>query len=144
MRATLTQLIERRAVTPCALALMQQPAIEAMALMRCGNVVGSITPDSFVIDCETRTVEVVPIGTTPQESTVAADLAAYGSVLLLAIEANGAHLRRLERFARRCCDGEFAHWEDARLTLERLESSTIYWVLVALILLLLLLLKVES
>ncbi len=130
---SLTELIERGAVTPRALALMGQPAIEAMALMRCECHTGRIDTASFRIDTEAGTVAVEAIGNEPA-TLAAADIAAYGHALLLAINAaeHGGH-GRLCRFASQCANGQFAHWEDARLALERSESRGIYWAIIAII-----------
>ncbi len=130
---SLTELIERGAVTPRALALMGQPAIEAMALMRCERHSGLIDAASFVLDAEAGTVAVEPIGTAP-DAGIKADIAAYGHALLAAIAASrhGGH-SRLSRFANECASGRFAHWEDARLALERSESRGIYWAIITLV-----------
>lgn len=130
---SLTELIERGAVTPRALALMGQPAIEAMALMRCECHSGHIEAASLWLDAEAGSVAIKPVGTEP-EAGAAADIAAYGLVLLKAIAASehGGH-SSLSRFASQCAGGRYSHWEDARLALERSESRGIYWAIIALV-----------
>lgn len=112
---------------------MGQPAIEAMALMRCECHTGRIAAASFWLDAEAGTVTVRPVGTEPAAGA-AADIAAYGQVLLQAIAASehGGH-GRLGRFASQCASGRYSHWEDARLALERSESRGIYWAIIALV-----------
>ncbi len=143
MQVHLTQLIERRAITPCAFALMLQPAVEALALMRDrqGNTpTGSVTADSFLIDCDTRTIEVRPVGLEPHTGGQATDVAAYGQVLSHMLASMPVRHKRIARIALMCTDGQLTRWEDARLALERSESNVIYWALIALIALLLTLL----
>lgn len=112
---------------------MGQPAIEAMALMRCECHTGRISSDSFMLDTEAGTVAVESIGT-GAATLAAADIAAYGHTLLQAIDAaeHGGH-GRLRLFATQCASGQFAHWEDARLALERSENHGIYWAIIVLI-----------
>ena len=112
---------------------MGQPAIEAMALMRCKCHTGHITTASFSLDTEAGTVAVEPVGHEP-EAGVQADITAYGHVLLQAIAASqhGGH-DRIGRFASQCASDGFSHWEDARLALERSESRGIYWAIIALV-----------
>ncbi len=140
MQVHLTQLIERRAVTPCAFALMLQPAVEAMALMRDrqgSEPTGSLTPDSFLIDCDAQTIEVQPVGHEPHTGGQATDVAAYGLVLSDVLASMPVRHRRIARIAQMCIGGKLTRWEDARLALERSESQAIYWALIALIVLLL-------
>lgn len=143
MQVPLTRLIERRAVTPCAFALMLQPAVEALALMRDRQgkaPAGSVTTDSFLIDCDARTVDVRPMGLEPHTGGQVADVAAYGHALSLVLASMPVRHRRIAHIAQMCVDGQLTQWEDARLALERSESKAIYWALIALIALLLALL----
>ncbi len=136
MQVTLTQLIERRAVTPCAFALMQQPAIEALAMMRDrqgSTQYGSIGTDSFLIDCEAHSVEVRPVGHTPHTGGQCADIEAYGRSLAAMLTSMPSKHLRIGHFAQMCIDGQLATWEAARLALERGESQAIFWWLVALL-----------
>lgn len=65
---------------------------------------------------------------------------AYGEVLRVALEAAPCHNRRLSGIAEQCAHGEFSCLADVHLALERAVSASLYWLLLAVMAILLALL----
>ena len=140
MSKTLAQLIAAGKVTPRVMALMQQPAVEAIEALRDGysNDAGLLREESFVFSDDLKRVTVIPA--TGGTATERADIQAYGDALLNALISTPARPKRLVAIAQECVNGEIDDLDDLLLRLEKRVSNTIYVPLIVIILALLLLL----
>lgn len=140
MSKTLAQLIAAGKVTPRVMALMQQPAVEAIEALRDGysNDAGLLREESFVFSDDLKRVTVIPA--TGGTTTERADIQAYGDALLNALISTPARPKRLVAIAQECVNGEIDDLDDLLLRLEKRVSNTIYVPLIVIILALLLLL----
>ncbi len=140
MSKTLAQLIAAGKVTPRVMALMQQPAVEAIEALRDGysNDAGLLREESFVFSDDLKRVTVIPA--TGGSATERADIQAYGDALLNALISTPARPKRLVAIAQECVNGEIDDLDDLLLRLEKRVSNSIYVPLIVIILALLLLL----
>ena len=140
MSKTLAQLIAAGKVTPRVMALMQQPAVEAIEALRDGysNDAGLLREESFVFSDDLKHVTVIPA--TGGIATERADIQAYGDALLNALISTPARPKRLVAIAQECVNGEIDDLDDLLLRLEKRVSNSIYVPLIVIILALLLLL----
>lgn len=140
MSKTLAQLIAAGKVTPRVMALMQQPAVEAIEALRDGysNDAGLLREESFVFSDDLKRVTVIPA--TGGTATERADIQAYGDALLNALISTPARPKRLVAIAQECVNGEIDDLDDLLLRLEKRVSNSIYVPLIVIILALLLLL----
>lgn len=140
MSKTLAQLIAAGKVTPRVMALMQQPAVEAIEALRDGysNDAGLLREESFVFSDDLKRVTVIPA--TGGTATERADIQAYGDALLNALISTPARPKRLVAIAQECVNGEIDDLDDLILRLEKRVSNSIYVPLIVIILALLLLL----
>lgn len=140
MSKTLAQLIAKRAVTPKVMALMQQPAVEAIETLREGysNDAGMLSDESFVFSDDLKRVRVIPAA--GGRATEHDDIRAYGDALLNALISTPSRPKRLMAIAQSCINGEVDELDDLLLQLEKRVSNTIYVPLIVIVLALLLLL----
>ena len=140
MSRNLAQLIAAKKVTPRVMALMQQPAVEAIEQLRdsYSNDAGLLTDKSFVFSDDMKSVTVIPaVGGTATERD---DIQAYGDALLNALISTPARPKRLMAIAQSCINGEIEELDDLLLQLEKRVSNTIYVPLIVIVLALLVLL----
>ena len=140
MSKTLAQLIAQGAVTPKVVALMQQPAVEAIETLREGysNDAGVLSDKSFVFSDDMKHVTVIPAaGGTATERD---DIQAYGDALLNTLISTPARPKRLMAIAQSCINGEIDELDDLLLQLEKRVSNSIYVPLIVIVLALLVLL----
>lgn len=134
MSRTLAQLIAEGKVTPRVMALMQQPAVEAIALLRDGysNDDGLLDDASFVFSDDLKHISIVPhvSGTATERS----DVMAYGDALLNALISAPSRPKRLTAIAQACIAGEINELGELHLKLEKRVSNTIYVPLIFIIL----------
>lgn len=134
MSRTLAQLIAEGKVTPRVMALMQQPAVEAIALLRDGysNDDGLLDDASFVFSDDLKHISIVPhvSGTATERS----DVMAYGDALLNALISAPSRPKRLTAIAQACIAGEISELGELHLKLEKRVSNTIYVPLIFIIL----------
>ena len=144
MSKTLAQLIAAGKVTPRVMALMQQPAVEAIEALRDGysNDAGLLREESFVFSDDLKRVTVIPA--TGGTATERADIQAYGDALLNALISTPARPKRLVAIAQECVNGEIDDLDDLLLRLEKRVSNSIYVPLIVIILALLLLLWCQN
>ena len=113
---------------------MQQPAVEAIALLRDGyiNDDGLLDDASFVFSDDLKHVSIVPqvSGT----ATERGDVMAYGDALLIALISAPSRPKRLTAIAQACSAGEISELGELHLKLEKRVSNTIYVPLILIIL----------
>ena len=134
MSKTLAQLIAAGKVSPRVMALMQQPAVEAIALLRDGysNDDGLLDDASFVFSDDLKHISIVPqvSGTATERS----DVMAYGDALLNALISAPSRPKRLTAIAQACIAGDIGELGELHLKLEKRVSNTIYVPLIFIIL----------
>jgi hypothetical protein len=142
MSSTLAQLIDSGEVTPRVVALMQQPAVEAIMRARDDDngKTGVIDTSSFNFDDDLKYISVTPHGDTA--SSEADDVMAYGHALLATLDATPVKKPRVAAIATACVNGEYTLLGKVYLQLERHAGNTIYIPLIVVIIALLLLLYV--
>lgn len=134
MGKTLAQLIAAGQVTPRVMALMQQPAVEAIALLRDGysNDAGLLDEASFVFSDDLKHISISP--SKGGVATERSDVQAYGDALIDALISAPVRPKRLVKIARQCIDGEISELGDLHLRLEKRVSNSIYVPLIFIIL----------
>lgn len=121
------------------MALMQQPAVEAITLaLGPDGTVGHFDAQTIVFDPALKHIALHP-WPQPRLDEQAA-IARYGTLLKATVMASPARPRRLLAIAADCIAGRYASLDDVHLALERRLSDTIYIPLIIVILLLLALL----
>lgn len=121
------------------MALMQQPAVEAITLaLDPDGTVGHFDAQAIGFDPALKHIALHP-WPQPRLDEQAA-IARYGTLLKAAVMASPARPRRLLAIAAGCIAGRYASLDDVHLALERRLSDTIYIPLIVVILLLLALL----
>ena len=122
-----------KSISPRALYRLQQPLVEALIEWREGSGdddgSGQLTPQSIEISCDEKHINLLAAS-----SNEAKNIISYGHILLTALDHSTLRDKRLWRIAEQCASGEVANLETLHLMLERMVSSTIYRLLLAVIL----------
>ncbi len=119
-----------KSISPRALYLLQQPLVEALIKWRDSGSEGHcLTEKSIEISSDGKHIRLVDAS--PDETD---NIARYGGILLSALNHSTLRDKRLRRIAEQCAAGEVSHLETLHLMLERMVSSTIYRLLLAIIL----------
>lgn len=134
MSKTLAQLIAAGEVTPRVMAMMQQPAVEAIALLRDGysNDAGLLDENSFVFSDDLKHISINPGDA--GVATERTDVQAYGDALINALISAPVRPKRLVNIAQQCISGEISELGELHLKLEKRVSNTIYVPLIFIIL----------
>lgn len=136
MGVTLATLIQQHHITPSVMVLMQQQAVEAIALaFQEEGRVGDFDEYAFEFDPQFKHTDFKP--STHEFINEATAIARYGKVLLATIEASPHKPRRLVAIARQCSGGQIESLNELHLQLQRSMSNPIYITLITLITLLL-------
>lgn len=118
-----------KSISPRDLYLLQQPLVEALIEWRDSGSTGQqLTEQSIMIDIDEKHIKLLDAS-----SDEAQNIASYGNILLSAIDHSTLHDKRLRRIAEQCASGEVANLETLHLMLERMVSSTIYKLLLVVI-----------
>lgn len=118
-----------KSISPRDLYLLQQPLVEALIEWRDSGSTGQqLTEQSIMIDIDEKHIKILDAS-----SDEAQNIASYGNILLSAIDHSTLHDKRLRRIAEQCASGEVANLETLHLMLERMVSSTIYKLLLVVI-----------
>lgn len=118
-----------KSISPRDLYLLQQPLVEALIEWRDSGSTGQqLTEQSIMIDIDEKQIKLLDAS-----SDEAQNIASYGNILLSAIDHSTLHDKRLQRIAEQCASGEVANLETLHLMLERMVSSTIYKLLLVVI-----------
>lgn len=142
MPISLNELIAKRAVNTRVMALLQQHALQAIAEARDGGCMGRIDEHSVVFADDFRTLSIHPTpGTQATEQEI---VAAFGRLLLHAMEASPHQPKRLVKIAHNCTSGKVQQLAELDLLLERRLADTVYIPLIVLIVALLAILYVFS
>ena len=110
---------------------LQQPLIEQLIEWRDndnGDDSGTLTVDSILLSNDGKHVKI-----TDANSDEVANIISYGNILLSIIDHSTLHDKRLINIAQQCADGDVGNLETLHLMLERMVSSTIYKLLLAII-----------
>ncbi len=119
-----------KSVSPRALYQLQQPLVEAMIEWRDSKNSGEqLSEQSVEISSDGKHIRLVDASSDEGEN-----IACYGTLLLTALDHSTLRDKRLRRIAEQCAAGEVANLETLHLMLERMVSSTIYWLLLAIVL----------
>lgn len=120
---------EEKSISPRALYLLQQPLVEELIQWRdTGKTGQQLTAQSIEISDQGKQVKI--LNASSDESKNIVD---YGNILLNAIDHSTLHDKRLRNIAQQCANGEVANLETLHLMLERMVSSSIYKILLAVI-----------
>lgn len=118
-----------KSISPRALYQLQQPLVEELIQWRDSGSTGQqLTAESIVLSQDLKHIKLFSAS-----SDEAENIASYGILLLAAIEHSTLRDKRLRRIAEQCARGEVANLETLHLMLERMVSSSIYKVLLAII-----------
>ena len=118
-----------RSISPRALYGLQQPLVEVLIEWRDhGNTGRQLTERSIEISTDGRHIKLLDAS-----GDEAQNIADYGNILLNALHHSTLSDKRLLRIATQCASGEVANLETLHLMLERMVSSTIYKLLLAII-----------
>ena len=118
-----------KSISPRDLYLLQQPLVEALIEWRDSGSTGQqLTEQSIMIDIDEKHIKILDAS-----SDEAQNIASYGNILFNAIDHSTLHDKRLRRIAEQCASGEVANLETLHLMLERMVSSTIYKLLLVII-----------
>lgn len=118
-----------KSISPRALYQLQQPLVEELIQWRDSGSTGQqLTAESIMLSQDLKHIKL--LGASSNE---AENIASYGSILLAAIEHSTLRDKRLRRIAEQCALGEVANLETLHLMLERIVSSSIYRLLLAII-----------
>lgn len=129
---TLSNIMARgeKSISPRALYLLQQPLVEALIEWRDNDKSGQqLTTQTIEISSEGKQIKLLDAS-----SDEAQNIASYGNILLQAIDHSTLRDKRLRRIATQCANGEVANLETLHLMLERMVSSSIYKILLTIIL----------
>ncbi|MBR5639900.1 MAG: hypothetical protein IKW83_09070 [Muribaculaceae bacterium] len=119
-----------KSISPRALYRLQQPLVEELIQWRDSGSTGQkLTEQSIEISSNEKQIRLLDAS-----SDEAQNIVNYGSILLAAIDHSTLRDKRLRRIAEQCARGEVANLETLHLMLERMVSSTIYRLLLAVIL----------
>ena len=114
------------------MALMQQPAVEAIMFTFNHGKIGGLDEECFVFSDDFSQLHITPHDASTLDERGA--IAAYGDVLLNCIIASPHHPKRLLAIAHDCIDGRMTSLDDLHLQLERRLSNTIYVPIILIIL----------
>ncbi len=120
------------------MALMQQPAVEAITLALDNGMVPRLSEESFGFDSELKHIYLQPGSDSYVDEQGAVQL--YGDILLNTVIASPSHPRQLITITQDCMSGRLRSLDEVHLALERRLSNTIYIPLIVIILALLALL----
>ena len=128
MSQSLNQLINSDSrISPRQVALMQQPAVEAIALAREQGWNAPLTPEAIIIDEDSKTVTIdTTQSAATQQPSDLDDVRAYGKSLNLILEATPTSPRKLKTIATRCVNAKYGNLGEVHLALEKRVSNTIY------------------
>ena len=111
--------------------VLQQPLVEQLIEWRDndnGDNNSTLTVDSILLSNDGKHVKI-----TNASSDEVANIVSYGYILLSIIDHSTLHDKRLINIAQQCADGDVGNLETLHLMLERMVSSTIYKLLLAII-----------
>ena len=118
-----------KSISPRALYQLQQPLVEALIEWRDSGSTGQqLTEQSIEISSNGKHIRILDAN-----CDEARNIASYGTILLTAMSHSTLRDKRLRRIAEQCARGEVANLETLHLMLERMVSSTIYRLLLAII-----------
>lgn len=119
-----------KSISPRALYRLQQPLVEALIEWRDSGRTGQqLTDQSIALSQDFKNVKILDASSEEAENIVN-----YGHILLAAIDHSTLRDKRLRRIATQCANGEVANLETLHLMLERMVSSTIYKLILAILL----------
>ena len=127
----------KRAISPRVVAMMQQQAVEL--LMGAQNADGSwplVTTASFAVDERQRKLSITITARGTEQQCVAA----YGSALSMMLATGAGSTTRLQRIASDCVTGRITTLQQLHRALERRVISTVFTILIVVLLLSLLVL----
>ena len=129
---TLETLLARgeNSISPRALYLLQHPLVEELIAMRdSDNLSGTLNESSVELSEDFKKVRV-----TSANSSESLNIESYGALLKKAIGHSKSKSKRLAEIAEQCCNGKIDSFEQVHLLLERMVSSTIYKIIIVIIL----------
>ena len=115
-------------LSPRVLYLLGQPLLEKIIdhMATATKLSGNINEHTVMIDDGGNNVQVTAASPIEQEN-----IAAYGTLLLTALDHSRGRHRRLRNIASRCRDGGYSTLEEVHLDMERHISATIYVIIIA-------------
>lgn len=144
---SLRRLIDEHRLTPKIVHRLQTQLLDAMQYIQENHIVHDpITPDTIIFTEYNENLKLINVGYDQHERLTGVesreDIRNWGSIVNEVLDHLPAQLPRLRRIAR-TCEGNDKHFQtvaDVHLALERRSSAQIYWMLVAFITLMVLLL----
>ena len=118
-------------ISPRALHLLQHPLLEELIAMRDSGTtaVGTLSESSVELSEDFKDVRITSVS--PSE---AQNIESYGALLMKAIGHSKSRNKSLMAIAEQCRNGEIDSLEQVHLLVERMVSSTIYKIIIAIIL----------
>ena len=118
-----------KSISPRALYVLQQPLVEALIEWRDSGSAGQgLVAESIALSQDFKQVKILDASSDEVENIID-----YGNILLAAIDHSTLRDKRLRRIAMQCASGDVANLETLHLMLERMVSSTIYRIFLAVI-----------
>lgn len=131
--STLNTIISRggNSISPRDLYILQQPLVEQLIDWRDsgkGDDNSVLTSDSILLSNDGKHVKI-----TSASNDEGANIVNYGNLLLTILDHSTLNDKRLYNIASHCVNGDVGNLETLHLMLERMVSSTIYKILLAII-----------
>ncbi len=118
-----------KSISPRALYNLQQPLVEALMEWRDSGSTGQqLSAQTVELSNDGKHIRLVDASSLEKEN-----IASYGRLLLTAIDHSTLRDKRLRHIAEQCASSHVANLETVHLLLERMVSSTIYRLLLAII-----------
>lgn len=144
---SLRRLIDEKRLTPKIVHRLQTQLLDAMEYIQENHVIHHpITPETIIFTEYNENLKLINVGYAQEaclsEQNSAEDIRSYGRIMGEVLDHLPTSMPRLRRIATKCADGEpaFSTVADIQLAIERRNSAQVYYVLIAFIIIMVLLL----
>lgn len=144
---SLRRLIDEKRLTPKIVHRLQTQLLDAMEYIQENHVIHHpITPETIIFTEYNENLKLINVGYAQEaclsEQRAGEDIRSYGRILGEVLDHLPTSMPRLRRIANKCADGDqsFSTVADIQLAIERRNSAQVYYVLIAFIIIMVLLL----
>lgn len=144
---SLRRLIDEKRLTPKIVHRLQTQLLDAMEYIQENHVIHHpITPETIIFTEYNENLKLINVGYAQEaclsEQNSAEDIRSYGRIMGEVLDHLPTSMPRLRRIATKCADGDqaFSTVADIQLAIERRNSAQVYYVLIAFIIIMVLLL----
>ncbi|MDE6007163.1 MAG: protein kinase [Muribaculaceae bacterium] len=144
---SLRRLIDEKRLTPKIVHRLQTQLLDAMEYIQENHVIHHpITPDTIIFTEYNENLKLIDVGYAQKsalsERRAGEDIRSYGQILGEVLDHLPTSMPRLRKIANKCADGDsaFSTVADIQLAIERRNSAQIYYLLIAFILIMVILL----